>query len=72
MLICLNVGCDVSPWVLNNPFFSVMYLSSLFQAKYKEESLKEASDSLYHLLPETLETQHAREASDLQSEVHRL
>ena len=48
------------------------WLLFVFQVKYKEGGLKEASDSLYHLLPETLDTQHAREASQLQSEVHRL
>ena len=69
VLICLPVGSDVSPWVLNTTF---LYLSFLFQAKYKEESLIEASESLYYVLPETLATQHAREASDLLSEVHRL
>ena len=41
----------------------------LFQSKYKEEGKKEASMSLYSILPETPETQHAREASELQSEV---
>ena len=41
----------------------------LFQAKYKEAGKKEASTSLYHLLPETLETQHAKEATELLSEV---
>ena len=40
-----------------------------FQAKYKEAGKKEASSSLYHLLPETLDTQHAKEAYQLQSEV---
>ena len=41
----------------------------MFQSKYKEEGKKEASMSLYSILPETPETQHAREASELQSEV---
>lgn len=41
-----------------------------FQSKYKEEGKKEASLSLYSILPETPETQHAREASELQSEVN--
>ena len=42
----------------------------MFQSKYKEEGKKEASISLYSLLPETMETQHAKEASELRSEVH--
>lgn len=41
----------------------------MFQSKYKEEGKKEASISLYSLLPETMETQHAKEASELRSEV---
>ena len=41
----------------------------VFKAKYKEAGKKEASNSLYHLLPETLDTQHAKEAYQLQSEV---
>lgn len=42
------------------------------QAKYKEASRKEASSCLYHQLPETLETLHAKEATELQSQVHTL
>lgn len=41
----------------------------VFQTKYKEASKKQTSTSLYHRLPETLETQHAKEASQLQSQV---
>lgn len=37
--------------------------------KYKQ-GRKEASGSLYSTLPETLETLHAKEASELQSEVN--
>lgn len=40
-----------------------------FQTKYKEASKKQTSTPLYHRLPETLETQHAKEASQLQSQV---
>lgn len=40
-----------------------------FQRKYKEAGRKAAMSSLYATLPETLETQHAREASELQSQV---
>lgn len=39
------------------------------ESKYKEEGKKEASVSLYSILPETPATQHAREASELQSEI---
>lgn len=38
--------------------------------KYKEAGKKRVQSSLYSTLPETLETQHAKEASQLQSQVH--
>lgn len=37
--------------------------------KYKEAGRKEASSSLYHRLPGTLETQRVKEVTELQSEV---
>lgn len=40
-----------------------------FQRKYKEAGRKAVMSSLYSILPETLETQHANEASQLQSQV---
>lgn len=46
-----------------------LILCCVFKAKYKEASKKQTSASLYHRLAETLETQHAKEASQLQSEV---
>lgn len=48
---------------------AVSFVAVVFQTKYKEAGKKEASTSLYSTLPETLETQHAKEASQLQSEV---
>ena len=42
----------------------------LLQVKYKEDGKKEMSINLYSLLPETIDTQHAKEVSNLQSEVH--
>ena len=39
------------------------------QVKYKEAVKKEASSSLFHLLPDTPETQRVREVTELQSEV---
>ena len=39
------------------------------QIRYEEEGRQEMNLSLFSLLPETMETQHAREASHLQSEV---
>lgn len=39
------------------------------QVKYKQDGRKEVSGSLYHLLPETSETQLAKELSGLYSEV---
>lgn len=39
------------------------------QVKYREAGRKEASSSLYHQLPETLETQRVKEVTELQSEV---
>lgn len=41
----------------------------LFQLKYREPLKKSLASSLFHLLPETLETAHARDVSDLLSEV---
>lgn len=40
------------------------------QSRYREASRKEAKTCLYHQLPETLETLHAKEAGELQSQVH--
>lgn len=48
---------------------SLNVLFLLFQVKYKEVVKKEASSCLYSKLPETLETQHAKDASQLQSQV---
>lgn len=39
------------------------------QAKYREAGRKEAKSSLYQRLPQTLETLHAKEAGELQSQV---
>lgn len=39
------------------------------QVKYKQDGLKEASGSLFHQLPETTETQLAKELRDIYSEV---
>lgn len=39
------------------------------QVKYKQDGRKEASSSLYHQLPETTETQLAKELRDIYSEV---
>lgn len=47
------------------------WLWFLVQVKYKEAGKKQTPASLYHRLPETLETQHAKEASQLQSQVGR-
>lgn len=41
----------------------------VFQNKYKEAGKKELVRSLYSLLPETKETQHAKELTQLYSEV---
>lgn len=40
-----------------------------FQSKYKEAGRKQASGALYSLLPETLETQHAKDVTNLLSQV---
>lgn len=40
--------------------------------KYKEDSKKEMSINLYSVMPATIDTEHAKEASNLQSEVLRL
>lgn len=39
------------------------------QVKYRESGKKEAGSALYHLLPETADTQHAKHMSEIQSEV---
>lgn len=39
------------------------------QVKYKEGVKKEAGPALYHLLPETADTQRAKHMSEIQSEV---
>uniref|UniRef100_A0A3B4XCZ2 Nebulette n=1 Tax=Seriola lalandi dorsalis TaxID=1841481 RepID=A0A3B4XCZ2_SERLL len=39
------------------------------QVKYKQAGKQQAASSLYSKLPETLETKHAKEATELQSEV---
>ena len=44
-------------------------LFCVMQAKYKEAGKKEVNSCLYSLLPATLETQHAKETSELLSEV---
>ena len=40
-----------------------------FQVKYKEEGKQEMSSNLYSLLPETTETQLAKQLTEMQSEV---
>lgn len=40
------------------------------QVKYKAAVKNESSSSLFHLLPETLQTQRVKEVTELQSEVH--
>lgn len=43
--------------------------SNCVQVKYKEGLKKEAGPALYHLLPETADTQRAKHLSEIQSEV---
>lgn len=43
--------------------------SCLLQVKYKEGLKQKIQSSLYHRLPETTETQLAKQLSELQSEV---
>lgn len=42
---------------------------SAHQVKYKEDGKKELSKNLYSALPETAETQFAKQMSEIQSEV---
>ena len=49
-------------------FCLVVFLRCL-QVKYKEAGKKEVNTCLYSLLPETLQTQHAKETTELLSEV---
>lgn len=63
MTVYTDETCDLSPSLLRS-------LSRfLLQVKYKEEGKKEMSFNLYSLLPQTIATEHAKEASNLQSEV---
>lgn len=60
--------------VLHKPPHTVLNMGSdrvdsKLQTKYKEAGKKEANSCLYSLLPHTMETQHAKEAAELLSEV---
>lgn len=48
-----------------------MNICTLFshKVKYKEDGKKEMSVNLYSLLPDTIDTQHAKELTEMQSEV---
>ena len=39
------------------------------KVKYKEEGKKEMSENLYSLVPDAIDTQHAKELTEMQSEV---
>lgn len=47
----------------------VQLLLSLHQVKYKQAAKEQTALALYSRLPETLETKHAKEVTELQSEV---
>lgn len=55
-------------FLLRSPQF-ILLSTSLFQLKYKEDGKKEMNRNLYSLLPDTLDTQHAKEQSRSQSQV---
>ena len=59
-----NLSVPLSSWCV---CFTLRLLRR--QVKYKEEGKKEASVSLYSLMPDTLETQRARDLTDMLSEV---
>lgn len=40
-----------------------------FQLQYKQDGKKEAESNLYSLMPQTLQTEHAKHACQLQSQV---
>lgn len=46
-----------------------MCVCVVMQLKYKDGCKKDASSSLYHLLPETAEMYFAKQMSEIQSEV---
>ena len=48
----------------------INFFGFLVQIKYKEDGKYENTSSLYHLMPDTMQTQFAREVTDLQSEVN--
>lgn len=68
----LMILLDCPPEGNNTGLFksNICFLLLLFwQNKYKEAGKKELLNSLYSVLPETKETQHAKEQSQLCSEV---
>uniref|UniRef100_A0A3B5BKR9 Nebulette n=1 Tax=Stegastes partitus TaxID=144197 RepID=A0A3B5BKR9_9TELE len=50
----------------------VFTVIGVFQVKYRQRAAAAAAAALYSTLPETLETKHAKEAAELQSDVRRL
>lgn len=50
-------------------FSTVSLLGMWLQIKYREAGKQAASSCLYSKLPETMDTRHAKEASQLQSQV---
>lgn len=46
-----------------------MVSAPVFQLKYRASLKKDLSSTLFHLLPETVEMVHAREVSELFSQV---
>lgn len=69
MLICLPAVTVFAASDTKVPFVLNCDFRIFFQAKYKEAGRKEACSSLYSKLPQTLDTLHAKEASQLQSQV---
>lgn len=59
----LNMSCAEK---LFHTLFCVLFHHKV---KYKEDGKKEMSVNLYSLLPDTIDTQHAKELTDMQSEV---
>lgn len=46
-----------------------MSMCSVCQLKYRQAARQQAAAALYSKLPETLETKHAKQVTELQSEV---
>lgn len=66
-----NILCCISH-VMQILFYKCINVTNIscFQTQYKKSGRQEAGSCLYSVMAETLDTQHAKQASQLQSQVH--